>query len=128
MKVYLHAAMDININSTLYEELSDIIYYDGSEKILTLVNTLGINEEDYTISYYSLDKDGNYVLLDSNPVKIGDYKVVLTYEEHVIEAVYSIVEKPVNPSTGIFTPYIISGLVIGMAIVGISFYRKKKFM
>ena len=29
MKVYLHAAMDMNKNSTLYEELSDIIYFIG---------------------------------------------------------------------------------------------------
>lgn len=108
--------------------LSDNLYYDGKGKKLSLINTLNVSEEEYTISYQYKDKDGNYIDMNDIPVKMGEYKMILTYGTYTIEAEYSIIEKSVNPSTGIVTPYIVCGLVAMIGIIGISLYRNKKFM
>ena len=102
------------------------LYYSGNKIEIVVDNEL--NLEGYTVSYQAMDKDGNFVDMEGVPTKIGTYKAILTYDDMSISSEYSIIEKPVNPSTGIITPYIICGLITIVGVVGTILYRKKKFM
>ena len=102
------------------------LYYSGNRIETVIDNELSL--EGYTIKYQAMNKDGVFVDIEGVPVKVGTYKAILTYDDMAITSEYSIIEKPINPSTGIITPYIICGLIAIVSLVGINLCREKKFM
>ena len=109
-------------------ELPSNLIFDGKAKEVKLINTLEVNEEDYKLVYYSKNNDGKYVEMKNAPVEVGEYKVVLTYLTHEVSLEYVIEKAIENPNTGIINPYIIFGFIIGISIIGIVVYKKKKYI
>lgn len=99
----------------------------GELKEVQIINELGIKESDYTVSYMILNSDGTYTKLDGAPNKVGNYKVVLTYNNLSIEEVYSIIENTPNTFDSLFN-YIIMfiGGIIGLGITTFVVLKFKK--
>ena len=117
-----------HINRQLGMELPTDLLYDGKSKEVKLINTLEVLEKDYKLVYYSMDKNGNYIAMESAPVAVGKYKAVLTYLTYEAALEYEIEKVPDNPNTGITNPYIIFGTIIAVSVVGIVVYKNKKYI
>lgn len=107
-------------------EVPENLFYNGKAKVVTVNNELKL--EGYTLKYQVKDKEGNYVDMEGVPTKIGDYQAVLMYEDLTITKEYSIMEKVVNPSTGLSNPYVLLGIVLSSSIVLYIVNRRKKYL
>lgn len=72
---------------------------DGNEKSVIINNELGISKNDYNVIYQFKDTTGNWVNINNAPIKAGEYKAILTYQNETAELEYRITEKLVNPET-----------------------------
>ena len=88
------------IGDSLTIDIKDEILDNEANKAANIINELGINESDYIVSYMKKNSDGTWSNHEGVPSKIGQYKVVLTYNNLVAEKIYAIAEGPVNiPNT-----------------------------
>lgn len=71
------------------------LVYDGEGKPVSVVNTLGVEESEYTITYKY--KYGTTWLGTSEPIRVGAYKAVLNYQDYSIEIEFEIEEPVVTP-------------------------------
>lgn len=90
-------------------DMVDNYDYDGKEKSAILVNTLNLKENEYSLTYYRKNSNGVWVLMDSVPKQVGEYKVELKYNDKIVSKVYKINEGVINPNTyhGIFTFFVV---------------------
>ena len=119
---YLGKTLSIDIKDELYDR--DII------KDAKIINELGINENDYVVSYMIKNNDGTWSNYEGTPNKIGNYKVVLTYKGTAIEKEYKIVATPVQiPNTidniSSLIIMFISGIIGLIVAIGVSIKSKK---
>lgn len=92
---------------------SDLIY-NGESKPVSVINTLDADEADYTIAY-KYERD-NMWLGTSEPVRVGKYKAVLTYQGESVEIVFEI-KQPAQAQNSTDDKINIGHCVVG-ALVG----------
>ena len=119
---YLGKRLSIDIKDELYD--SDI------DKEAKIINELGLDENDYVVSYMMKNNDGTWSNYEGIPNKIGDYKVILTYKDASIEKEYRIIETPIEiPATvdniGSSIIMFISGIIGLVVVIGILIKSKK---
>lgn len=66
------------------------LVYDGTTKTVTLTNTIGATESEYTLRYQKQNAYGVYVMCNGLPKDAGNYKAVLTYGSQKVELFYTI--------------------------------------
>lgn len=111
-------------------DIKDEILDNEADKAAKTINELGINNNDFIISYMRKNSDGSWSNHEGVPSKIGQYKVVLTYNNLVAEKTYAIAEAPIEiPNTidniGSLILMIIVGL-IGLGTVTGVFLKVRK--
>ena len=111
-------------------DIKDEILDNEADKAAKTINELGINNNDFIISYMRKNSDGSWSNHEGVPSKIGQYKVVLTYNNLVAEKTYAIAEAPIEiPNTidniGSLILMIIFGL-IGLGTVTGLFLKVRK--
>ena len=111
-------------------DIKDEILDNESDKAAKIINELGIKDSDYIVSYMKKNSDDSWSNHEGVPSKVGQYKVVLTYNNLVAEKTYVIAEGPVNiPNTfdGIGNLVLMVILsVIGLGtVIGVSFKIRK---
>lgn len=88
------------IGDKLEIDIKDVILDNEVNKAAKIINELGIKDSDYTVSYMKKNDDKTWSNHEGVPSKIGEYKVVLTYNNLVAEKVYAIAEAPIEiPNT-----------------------------
>ena len=111
-------------------DIKDEILDNEADKAAKIINELGIKDSDYIVSYMKKNSDDSWSNHEGVPSKVGQYKVVLTYNNLVAEKTYVIAEGPVNiPNTfdGIGNLVLMVILsVIGLGtVIGVSFKIRK---
>lgn len=115
----------------LYIEKPMNLHYDGQSKPIEVINELGIQETDYTISYTYKDSKGSWVNLNGIPTKKGTYQAKLTYRTLSIELQYDILDKLDNPKTGDINnikTYIILCSVSIISLFAVTYINKKMYL
>ena len=119
-----------NLGKKLAIDIKDEILDNEDDKAAKIINELGINESDYIVSYMKKNSDGSWSNHEGVPSKVGQYKVVLTYNNLVVEKTYAIAEGPIEiPNTfdGIGNLVLMAILgIIGLGtVIGVSFKTRK---
>ena len=98
--------------------------YNGKVIPIRVVNDLNISKDLYSIKYQR-KVDGKWIDINGIPIEVGIYKAILTYNDMEIELEYDILEKVINPATGITIFSIIFVLFCSMILTLIT-YKKEK--
>ena len=111
-------------------DIKDEILDNEADKAANVINELNVNSNDYTISYMKKNNDGTWSNHEGVPSKIGQYKVVLTYNNLVAEKVYAIAEAPIEiPNTidniGSLILMLISSIIGLGVVIGVSLKARK---
>lgn len=111
-------------------DIKDEILDNEADKAANVINELNVNSNDYTISYMKKNNDGTWSNHEGVPSKIGEYKVVLTYNNLVAEKVYAIAEAPIEiPNTidniGSLILMLISSIIGLGVVIGVSLKARK---
>ena len=110
-------------------DIKEEIFDNEANKAAKTINELNINSNDYTISYMKRNNDGTWSNHEGVPTRIGQYKVVLTYNNLVAEKIYAIAEGPIEiPNTFDKIGNMICMLILGLFGLGtvIRVYSKVK--
>ena len=117
----------IDPNSILSIDIPKEIIYDGTSKEISLINTLGISNEDYEIIYKQKDIDGTYKEISSLPKHTGEYIVILKYNNQEITKEFKITREIVNPNTSNSTiPFTIILFLVAPTILILVTFNKYK--
>lgn len=109
--------------------IKDEILDNETNKAAKIINELGIKDSDYIVSYMKKNSDGTWSNHEGVPSKIGQYKVLLTYNNLVAEKIYAIAEGPIEiPNTFDKIGNMICMLILGLFGLGtvIRVYSKVK--
>ena len=109
--------------------IKDEILDNEANTAAKIINELGISENDYIVSYMKKNSDGTWSNHEGVPSKIGQYKVLLTYNNLVAEKIYAIAEGPIEiPNTFDKIGNMICMLILGLFGLGtvIRVYSKVK--
>lgn len=95
---------------------------DGAEKGVSL--TVEPFYAEYQVNYYKLDNKGDAVLIDGAPSRVGDYYAIISVPEskyvNSATAVFGIRIASANSTERAFVSYILKGLCILFAAVGVA--------
>ena len=111
-------------------DIKEEIFDNEANKAAKTINELNINSNDYTISYMKRNNDGTWSNHEGVPTRIGQYKVVLTYNNLVAEKIYAIAEGPIEiPNTFDKIGNMICMLILGLfglgVVIGVSLKARK---
>lgn len=104
------------------------IIFDGKTKEVSIINSLGLRENDYEVLYKIKGIDGTYKKINSLPKEIGDYIVILKYNGQEIIKYFKIVEEVENPVTmvPIFPVVLILFLLVSTILLIINKFNRKR--
>lgn len=110
--------------------IKDEILDNETNKAAKIINELGIKDSDYIVSYMKKNSDGTWSNHEGVPSKIGQYKVLLTYNNLVAEKIYAIAEGPIEiPNTFDKIGNMICMLILGLfglgVVIGVSLKARK---
>ena len=119
-----------HLGKRLSIDIKDELYDSDIDKEAKIINELGVDENDYVVSYMMKNNDGTWSNYEGIPNKIGDYKVILTYKDASIEKEYRIIETPIKvPATvdniGSSIIMFISSIIGLVVVIGILIKSKK---
>lgn len=89
----------IDIDNMISINILTEITFDGKPKEVSIINSLGLNKDEYEIIYKRKTQDGVYKKINVLPKDVGEYMVVLKYNNQEIVKEFKIVEGVKNPNT-----------------------------
>lgn len=111
-------------------DIKDEMLDNEANKAANIINELNVNSNSYTVSYMKKNNDSTWSNHEGVPSRIGQYKVVLTYNNLVAEKVYAIAESPIEiPNTidniGSLILMLISSIIGLGVVIGVSLKARK---